>query len=169
MRQRSRTAAVLPLAIAVGLSGRSMAADDAPFEVLGLTMKTEAGSVDTQGAMSVVRVDTPPGSGPPAHVHRRDDELFIVLDGRYRFWLDDKPPIDAGAGDVVFMPKNVAHQYLNVGDEPGSHYFVTVPGGLDELFADIHAGNLSIPRDREKLIELSEEYGIEYVPPLAPK
>lgn len=169
MRRQNRIAAILLLTPIVGLFGRSVVADGVPFEVLGLMMKTEAGSADTRGAMSVVRVDTPPGSGPPAHVHHRDDELFIVLEGQYRFWLEGKPATDAGAGDVVFMPKNVAHQYLNVGSEPGSHYFVTVPGGLDELFAEIHAGNLSVPKDRGKLIELSRKYGIEYVPPLAPK
>lgn len=158
--------AVLLALSAAGLRSPPVAADEAPIEVLGLTMKTEAGSADTQGVMSVVRVDTPPGSGPPAHVHHRDDELFIVLEGQYRFWLAGRPAIDAGAGEVIFMPKGTAHQYRNVGSEAGRHYFITVPGGLDELFTEIHAGRLSAPRDREKIKALSQKYGIEYVPPL---
>ena len=116
--------------------------------------------------MSVVRVDTPPGSGPPAHVHHRDDELFIVLSGKYRFWLQGQPVVDAVAGDVIFMPKGVAHQYRNVGETAGRHYFVTVPGGLDALFAEIHSGRLAVPEDRDRIVELSKKYGVEYVPPL---
>lgn len=169
MRIRSCAVGILFVSATIASVGQLIAADDEAFEVLGLLMKTEAGADDTQGSMSVVRVDTPPGSGPPAHIHRLDDELFVVLEGQYRFWIEGKPAVDAGPGDVIFMPRGIAHQYLNTGDKPGRHYFVTVPGGLDELFAEIHSGELAMPKDREMIIQLSEKYGIEYVPPLITK
>ncbi len=170
MPQRiNNTTQSLFMLFCVLLAAPLIAADDEPFEVLGLLMKTEASAVDTEGSMSVVRVDTPPGSGPPAHIHNKDDELFIVLEGEYRFWREDQQPVDATAGDVIFLPKGVAHQYLNIGNVSGRHYFITVPGGLDALFKEIHTGQFSIPVDREKIFELSAKYGIEYVAPLAPK
>ena len=40
---------------------------------------------DTGGAFSVVECVDAPDSGPPTHVHAREDETFYVLEGEYEF------------------------------------------------------------------------------------
>ncbi|SCX32333.1 Thermophilic glucose-6-phosphate isomerase [Agrobacterium sp. DSM 25558] len=53
------------------------------------------------------------GEGPQLHVHPYD-EIFVVLEGRARFFVGDTV-IDAEAGDVVLGPKGVPHRFENLG------------------------------------------------------
>lgn len=57
----------------------------------------------TAGTLCLVLGVTPPGVGPPPHVHHRDDELFIVLEGELSFltaagWVPVTP------GTAVYVP-----------------------------------------------------------------
>ena len=53
------------------------------------------------------------GNGPRLHVHPYD-EVFIVREGRGRFFVGDTV-IDAEAGDVLMGPANVPHKFINRG------------------------------------------------------
>lgn len=53
------------------------------------------------------------GVGPKLHVHAYD-EIFIVREGRARFFVGDQV-VDAAAGDVLLGPANVPHKYKNLG------------------------------------------------------
>ena len=64
-----------------------------------------------------------PGVGPPLHVHPYD-EVFVVQEGRARFFVGDQT-IDAAAGETVLGPAGVPHRFVNLG-----------PGRLQTL--DIH-------------------------------
>ncbi len=64
-----------------------------------------------------------PGTGPVLHVHPYD-EVFVVQQGRARFFVGDQV-IDADAGETVFGPAGVPHRFVNLG-----------PGRLQTL--DIH-------------------------------
>lgn len=65
------------------------------------------------------------GQGPKLHVHPYD-EIFVVVEGRARFFVGDAV-IDAEVGDVVLGPKGVPHRFENLG-----------PGRLQTI--DIHLG-----------------------------
>jgi len=39
----------------------------------------------TGNQLSVMFEVTPPGGGPPLHVHRREDEVCLVIDGRISY------------------------------------------------------------------------------------
>jgi len=67
--------------------------------------------------------NTTPGEGPRLHVHPYD-EMFVVIEGRARFFVGDAV-IDAVAGEVVLGPKGVPHRFENLG-----------PGRLQTI--DIH-------------------------------
>ena len=77
---------------------------------------------------------TPPGGGPPLHLHLSESETFYVLYGDFRFELDGKLH-SASAGDTVFIPAGVAHRYQNAGSEPGHMLIYIQPGGLDAFSA----------------------------------
>ena len=51
------------------------------FPFLSVKMFVEIDSDDTKGVVSLVRVFVPPNSGPPPHVHSREDEIHTVLRG----------------------------------------------------------------------------------------
>ncbi|MBW4459083.1 MAG: hypothetical protein KME47_02405 [Nodosilinea sp. WJT8-NPBG4] len=42
-------------------------------------------SKDVSGAFTIIEVDVPPFSGPPLHYHEDREEIFEVLEGRFRF------------------------------------------------------------------------------------
>jgi mannose-6-phosphate isomerase-like protein (cupin superfamily) len=57
-----------------------------------------------------------PGSGPELHRHPYE-ETFIVEDGNVRFTVGDET-IDATAGDIVVVPAETPHKFVNAGTEP---------------------------------------------------
>ena len=75
-----------------------------------------------------------PGIGPVLHVHPYD-EVFVVQQGRARFFVGDEV-IDAEAGETVMGPAGVPHRFINLG-----------PGRLQTL--DIHLSPRWIQTNRE--------------------
>ena len=86
--------------------------------VLGDSMSFRGRLPGTEWCMAEVLV--PPGSGVPLHAHP-GAELFRVLEGRLAF-LRGAPEaveaVEAGPGDVVEVPGEVAHGYRNAGETP---------------------------------------------------
>ena len=64
----------------------------------------------TGGRMTVFRATMPEGFSPPRHIHTREDEAFLVLEGEARFDLDGELLV-AGPGTSVFMPRGVPHTF----------------------------------------------------------
>ncbi len=54
-----------------------------------------------------------PGTGPKLHVHPYD-EIFVVEQGRARFFVGDQV-IDAEAGETVLGPAGLPHRFINLG------------------------------------------------------
>ena len=54
----------------------------------GMTVKASA--TETEGVVSVLEADEPPGFGPPIHVHLDCAEAFYVLAGEYIMSLEDR-------------------------------------------------------------------------------
>lgn len=92
----------------------------------------------TDGAMSVFRATMPQGFGPPRHVHTREDEVFLVLDGEALFDVDGRM-LTAGPGTTIFMPRGVPHTF-RVQSPVARMLGVMTPGGFEELFR-----NLGVP------------------------
>jgi mannose-6-phosphate isomerase-like protein (cupin superfamily) len=58
-------------------------------------------------------VDAGPGEGPALHRHPYA-EVLIVLKGQGRATVGDDV-VEVGAGDVVVIPANVPHGFVNIG------------------------------------------------------
>jgi uncharacterized cupin superfamily protein len=67
-----------------------------------------------------------PGGGPPPHLHRREDEMFHVLEGEFEFLLNDKT-MRLRAGNSVFVPTGVMHTFRNVSEHVGRLLLATTP------------------------------------------
>ncbi|HEX5498741.1 MAG TPA: cupin domain-containing protein [Thermomicrobiales bacterium] len=76
--------------------------------------------------MSIILVDSRPGSGPKLHWHPYE-EVFVVHEGDVTFTLGDEV-IEARGGQIVVAPAGVPHKFVNSGS-----------GQLRQT--DIHASN----------------------------
>ena len=64
----------------------------------------------TEGRYAVMELLAPKGFASPLHIHRREDEFFVVLSGEVRV-QHGEAVIEAVAGSVVYGPRDVAHAF----------------------------------------------------------
>tara|TARA_Y100000815_G_scaffold267922_1_gene288137 strand:- start:33 stop:530 length:498 start_codon:yes stop_codon:yes gene_type:complete len=94
-----------------------------PFSQGAAYESQDAGIGDALGLTQIGAAysEVPPGkSGCPFHVHHREDEMFVILEGvgEYRFGQD---VYQVKAGDVLGAPRGgpeYAHKLTNVGEGP---------------------------------------------------
>lgn len=79
-------------------------------------MSTEFTGEELGAGVSIILVDTPPGRGPSLHRHQYE-EVFAIQTGDVTFTIGEETRV-AGAGDVVVVPPNTPHGFVNSGDEP---------------------------------------------------
>lgn len=127
---------------------------------------------ETGGAFSVMEVSVSPGNGTPPHVHRRDDETFLVMDGEVTFSVDGQT-IVRRAGEFLQAPKNVPHHYVNTGTTPARMVVTAAPAGIEDFF-DAVGTELQSPNDPPApftpeaialMLETAPKFGIEILVP----
>ena len=124
-----------------------------------------ADTLRTNGSLSVLEVLIPPYEGPAAHTHLREDEVWYVIEGRFRFKAGDRL-LRASTGGMAFGPRGVLHAFQNIGDTPGRLLIITTPSGVERFFEQ--AGKMSQPVDPEELAEIGRANWVEFGgPPLA--
>lgn len=133
------------------------------WSVLGEQIISKVPSRDTAGAYSVIEEVTPPGGGPPPHVHQREDEIFYVIEGKMKFQIGHWSAY-APAGSVIAAPRNVAHAFKNVGDAPSKMLVVIMPGVFDEFFLRLHDMAGQGPPAMDAVEQLAAEYGVRFLP-----
>jgi uncharacterized cupin superfamily protein len=97
--------------------------------------------------------------------------MFLVLEGKGRFLANGQWTEPLEPGTVVYTPRGVVHTFQNVGEIPSRQLVIGTPSGFElffsksaEIFAAAKAGG---PPDMARILAISEEHGIEFVPPLA--
>jgi mannose-6-phosphate isomerase-like protein (cupin superfamily) len=132
------------------------------FSMLGATMRLIAPAAATAGLYTVFEQVTPPGWGPPRHVHSREDEIFYILEGAYDLHVgDERRTVSAGASAV--LPRNVPHGFRNAASTPGRLLFVIAPGGLEEYFLAV--AQCAPAPNPAQLVELARPFGLTLLPP----
>jgi mannose-6-phosphate isomerase-like protein (cupin superfamily) len=125
---------------------------------LGITMKTDGKS--TQDAYSLFEYAIPAEtSGPPPHVHTREDESFIMLAGRLDVHLGGQD-FTIEHGDYLFLPRDVVHTFRNSSTEEARVISVVSPAGLEAYYqalADLPPG----PKDIGVMKAIMADFGIE--------
>jgi hypothetical protein len=112
-------------------------------------------------AMCVLE-ELPPMVDTPAHVHAREDELFLSLDGDHVVEVGaDEHRI--GPGESVFAPRGVPHSQRRVVPGEGRLLVVTTPGGLDGFFRELAAADAAGRLGPEAYAAASERYGINWL------
>ena len=96
----------------------------------------------TAGQSSLADVLVRPGSEPPLHVHAREDETYLVLEGELTFQRGLER-LAAGPGTAVHLPRGLQHGFA-VHSEIARVILLVTPGGLEQGFA-----KLAVPTDLE--------------------
>ena len=91
----------------------------------------------TGGRYSIVEDTVPPHHpGPLLHIHRNTDEAFYVVKGTLRFQVGvDK--VEAPTGTFVFIPRGVAHAFMNPMAEPATYLLTISPPGFEKYFEEV--------------------------------
>jgi len=74
----------------------------------GSTLEIPVDSAVSNGQVLIMRSDTARGNGVPVHVHQREDEIFLLLNGALTVWAGDQRRELSGGG-VAVLPKGVPH------------------------------------------------------------
>jgi mannose-6-phosphate isomerase-like protein (cupin superfamily) len=86
---------------------------------------------------------TDPGTHPGRpiaglHLHRADDEAWIVLEGRLGFRVGDSER-EVGAGESLLVTRGTPHSYWNPAAQP-AHYLLVMTPRIHHLIEALHAG-----------------------------
>lgn len=104
--------------------------------VVGDVYRFLATGHETGGRYAMWEAIVPPGSGPPLHVHSREEEAFYVLEGEMTFQLNEEL-ITAPAGTFLNMPIGSLHRFTNRSDKPARMIITIAPAGLEEMFFEV--------------------------------
>lgn len=126
---------------------------------------------ETGGKFALFEAKGVPGMEPPPHTHTREDETFYVLEGELLFTVGSDQ-IRATAGDFVFLPRNIRHQFKVL----SAHFRCVVgiyPAGLEDYFEPLSVPHPSgeippvstgppPPPVMEMLQMLDKKFGLTY-------
>jgi quercetin dioxygenase-like cupin family protein len=137
----------------------------APLNIVGEETLVKVSAADADGQLAAFHLVAPPMSGPPRHVHTREDEWFYVLEGELVFELDGERHT-VGAGGSVWLRRGVVHAYQNFTAGDARLLIVTTPGAFSEFFVELSAATPpgGMP-PFEVLGALGEKYGITTLGP----
>lgn len=103
----------------------------------GSTLSLLLDGQHTSGQLMAMSSVLARGDASPLHVHTREDEVFILLEGSAIVWSGEQR-YDVGAGGVAFLPRDVPHSYQITSDDTRMLTLCT-PAGLEGFFR--HAGH----------------------------
>ncbi len=101
------------------------------YDWRGARIVIKADVEQTLGQLAVMESTYPPGLAVPTHVHRGEDEMFYLLDGRLQMFCDARQ-WTASPGTFVFVPRDHPHSFTVLGESPVRALVVVGPPRLDQ-------------------------------------
>jgi quercetin dioxygenase-like cupin family protein len=126
--------------------------DGKPMTWFNSTITLKASSAGL-GATEVVMT---PGEEPPLHVHKKEDEWFVMLEGEVTFHVGGEN-YTGHPGAFVFFPRGIPHTFTI--ESPTAHFIVmNTPGGFERMFE-------MAPKTPEEAARAMETFGMTIVGP----
>ena len=122
---------------------------------------------DTRGQSTVGQADMGPmSSGPSLHIHSREDEICVVIEGVLTVQLGDEL-FEVPAGGIAFLARGVPHTFANLTAARVRVLGFITPAGLEGMFEETgeYIRSLSGPPDPERIAAIADRYGVKSVGP----
>ena len=125
---------------------------------------------DTDGAVAVVEHPFTPGAWVPPHIHTREDEYSIVIEGEIGF-RSGSQEVTLGPGGYITKPRNELHAMWNAGPAPARMIEIISPAGFELYFEEAAEMFLSADGapDPQELAALADRYGLAFDFTFAPE
>ncbi len=142
---------------------------------LGALVRIQTGADATAGRLAVLDHQAQRGHGSPVHIHRADDETFLVLEGELRVEVDEVTRA-AGPGAAAFLPRRLPHAFV-VTSPQARWLTIHTPAGFDQFTLAVGTAvevagapsDREMPPDRAAFAAKAATFGIEILgPPPAP-
>jgi quercetin dioxygenase-like cupin family protein len=127
---------------------------------------------DEQGEYLEARNVVKPGSGPPMHVHRLQEESLTVERGTMGWQRQGEDEQIAGQGETVTFPPGDVHRFWNAGqDELICSGYIRPPDNIEYFLTQIYASTRANGGKRPRLFDAAyltsryrTEFGMEEIP-----
>lgn len=142
------------------------------LDVAGDRYRLLARRDETDAAYALIEAVVPPGGGPPAHTHSREEEGFYLLQGELTFYSDGERFV-AGPGAFVHLPKGTTHRFQNESAQPARMLILLAPGGLEAMFGEVGTAATAAdspvaafgPTEIQTMLAAAPRYGVSILPP----
>lgn len=132
---------------------------EAPLGTIGVVFKLFG--ADTHEQLSIVEHPFPVGALVPPHIHRREDEYSIVLEGEIGFRSGERQAV-LGAGGYITKPRNELHTMWNAGKVPARMIEIISPAGFEHFFWGLADHLEAGPPDPELIEKLAADFGLQF-------
>jgi formylglycine-generating enzyme required for sulfatase activity/mannose-6-phosphate isomerase-like protein (cupin superfamily) len=116
---------------------------------------TKVDSAQSGGAYFIFRATVEPRRGVLLHKHVGQDEIFYVVEGKFRVQVNGDV-YTLTAGDLGNFTKPALHAFHNIGDVPATAVLTVIPGGLENFFRQVDPSKRGTP----EYIALENKYGM---------
>ncbi|MFJ8580904.1 cupin domain-containing protein [Micromonospora sp. NPDC093277] len=86
----------------------------------------------TGGSLTVGRFAVSKGEAPPFHLHTREDEVFLLLQGSALVWAGEER-MELAEGGIVYLPRNIPHGY-RITSATADLLMICTPAGIEGMF-----------------------------------
>lgn len=119
-----------------------------------IPLSTKLSAKDTGGNLFVFEHKNMGKGGPPRHVHHEQDEWFYAIKGEFLVEVGGET-FRLQPGDSLFAPRQIAHGWAHISDEPGTLITAVSPVGTFETFLldTTKFNRLPSPEEVEKAFE----------------
>jgi len=135
----------------------------------GSLMTFLATGEETQGKFALIEAVGRKGNDPPPHIHRREDEIFYVLEGEVVASVGDRT-VRGTPGTLIFLPRDVRHTFT-IESERARMLILVTPAGFEGWFKEfgVPAQAMTLPpaneptyEDVQRMLEAAPKYGLDF-------
>ena len=74
-----------------------------------------------------VAIQQLPGEGNRLHQHPDAAECWVILEGKWKWFIEGKRDKEVSKGSIINVPEKTYHQITCIGNKPGIRFAVTAP------------------------------------------
>ena len=125
-------------------------------------------ALHSQGRLGVWESVESHGDRLPLHVHQREDEQLVLLDGQVTVWIGDHLH-HLQPGQTLALPRGVPHAHL-ITSKKARILSIATPGGFEQIFTDLGVPALPgtaapLRPDDATLAAAAEALGVQIIGP----